>query len=765
MNLSFPAHTATLLALRRASEPHVVMPALSDPRFARVLALAPDVDPIVGALGALAGGLPDILPPHVLGSPALSAAMQSLIGTEAGVAILESLAEVAPVGWGASHTDALINAVRVGRCPRWAAAALIGPCDASAAMLTWSDAIARAVRCWGMATPNHPTAWTNDLPSSERDRLLDALRAHPDDAAFCMPWLPTECAGDIVGRVCKEWVATTLDAYIAASPVARTHHAAILSNLIQCANPDDLSTLARLAVATGMDAAWAEIVRLLSANRWSAELVVAAAPWSDLPIDVQRVILAERHQSNACAAIAFARGAHPDPPPIMGTTACAFFAAVTPEVWSALPAEMQQTWHRYLAVQDAHLAVRSLGPDPAFLAGADLDAALIAAMRRHTSNDESMRWTIHPIAVRDLPITAVPDIVAALPKPSDPIAFVQIACGEREISPALRDWIAAHPSPHALGAVTAVMRTAARFDCDLPSVRCAALAHALEGQSPAETNALLAALPKDTHLTLLSDRDALADALTPPDRRDAFRQTLDAIIALPPSVAISARHALATLSAAQRFFEQRDAGAGLATALRNHGRIFADITKALDDAARSAVLPRLSHPHDESALETLVAADPLVAHHVAHALRDNNPSAARTALATAPPQEARRLWHILPDTFQHAILGDLDTLAANAAAEGQADALVQILRDWVGKDDPRPILALHMLRSGDEEWRERGIALFAQDPDAGAALLPLLREDLRTTLTSDPVIAFASADLPPMQTNAFVRTRRRRRSL
>jgi uncharacterized membrane protein YeaQ/YmgE (transglycosylase-associated protein family) len=116
MHSSSPALAATLRALRGETDVHVVAPALGDLRFARVLALAPNVDPLVGALGALAGWLPNLLVPAVRDSPAFVAAIASLIGTDAGNDILETWAEVVPAGWGADHAAALIDAVRHNRC-------------------------------------------------------------------------------------------------------------------------------------------------------------------------------------------------------------------------------------------------------------------------------------------------------------------------------------------------------------------------------------------------------------------------------------------------------------------------------------------------------------------------------------------------------------------------------------------------------------------------------------------------------------------------
>jgi hypothetical protein len=186
-----------------------------------------------------------------------------LIGTDAGNYILGSWAEVAPAGWGASHAYALINAVRVGRCPRWAAAALIGPCDANAALLTRAGDIARAVQRWGQTTPDDPTAWMNALTPAERDRLLKALHGDPSVAASCLPWLPEVWAADIVGRITNVSFQFALDVYAIASPVARDCHAAILAALIRRAERDHLARLTRLAAASHMDAAWTAVARFL----------------------------------------------------------------------------------------------------------------------------------------------------------------------------------------------------------------------------------------------------------------------------------------------------------------------------------------------------------------------------------------------------------------------------------------------------------------------------------------------------------------------
>jgi hypothetical protein len=59
-----PSLAATLRALRGETDLRVIAPALGNWRFARIPALAPGVDPVVRALGAPAGALPDLLAPR-----------------------------------------------------------------------------------------------------------------------------------------------------------------------------------------------------------------------------------------------------------------------------------------------------------------------------------------------------------------------------------------------------------------------------------------------------------------------------------------------------------------------------------------------------------------------------------------------------------------------------------------------------------------------------------------------------------------------------
>jgi hypothetical protein len=319
--------------------------------------------------------------------------------------------------------------------------------------------------------------------------------------------------------------------------------------------------------------------------------------------------------------------------------------------------------------------------------------------------------------------------------------------------PALRAWITAHPTPQAMAAATTVLRAAARLATDSVADRCAALAAALDGRTTGETDALIAALPDERRQTLNLDLDSMTLMLVRPDRHDAFRRALASLTALPPSVAIPVRHALSALATNADSTMRRSASEGLATAARDHGPLVLDILESCTSDVRAAMLP--------GAVEgrSLAASDPLVAHYLAYALQDGDADVALDALAAAPAEEIMRIWRLMPEALQSAVLGDRDALASVAAAPGGADALAQMLRACPA-DDTLPLLALRMLIEDDERRRARGAAILAQRPDLAAALLPLLRNNVRAALESVPAIAFAGADLPAPP-SASVRRRRR----
>jgi hypothetical protein len=736
-------------ALHGETDLRVIAPALGDQRFARILALAPGVDPVIGALGALAGEVPDLLTPGAIESPALHAAIASLIGTDVGDRVLEAWAWVAPAGWGAPHDAALINAVHNNRCAPWVAAALIGPCDASAALLQSSGDIARAVQRWGRTTPDHPTAWTDHLTPKERTRLLDALPPGSFGAMLCLPWLPKERAAASIAAPDNLWTGTALDAYAAASPVARARHADVLSTLIQHAGCGHLAELTRLAIATGRDDAWAHIASSLRAVPEAAVQSVATAMWKNVRDDVQGIILSAADHNDVCAAIAYACGQHDHPPPITETTALGFFAAVTREVWASMATEERQRWLEHMVDDHLYLVVQSLGPDPAFLARTDVNAALISAIRCHVRYDNAVRQTLFPVAIRDLPCVDPAILTVLSESSSDPVAFVQIAGRTLNMPSAFAAWIQRNSGAQVLATVLCTLRIGTERDSLTPAARCQTLATAFAGWSVANANEFLAALPNDIGAALHLDSDALITALKTSSCTSAFRQILDTLASLPPSVALPSLHALTALAVSHSPDERQSAGEGLAQTLRDYGRIFSAIIRALHDDVRSAILPPSHDSRIESALLGLAAANPPITHRLAYAIRDNNPTAALDALAAAPLDKMLHLWRVLPKALQQSALGDRHALASAAAAPGGADALMQTLRAWEEDNDPLPLLALRMLIDDNPDRRARGVALLAQQPDMAVSLLPLLHHDLRMLLERDSHIAVAGADLPP----------------
>jgi len=261
--------------------------------------------------------------------------------------------------------------------------------------------------------------------------------------------------------------------------------------------------------------------------------------------------------------------------------------------------------------------------------------------------------------------------------------FPQIAGGATDAPPALRDRITAHPTPQMLvGAVTMLLLNASsrmRRSTSLPS-RCTMMMSAFAGWSSKEATTLLTALPEDARTAITPDPDIPAQRLARPKRQDSFRQALDALTALPLSVAIPALHVPGELTRALLPSDQRQASACLAQALRAHDDCFLAIIDALADPPRTTILPLPRSAIHAAALRTFAAADPLAVHHLASALRSRTPTAALDALMDAPFDALARIWQLLPEDFQQAMLGDKDALLRDVTAPGRAGALVQILQ-------------------------------------------------------------------------------------
>ena len=234
-----PELNAAVRAVRGESDLDAVLPALGNGRLAQVIACAPDAHPLVGAVAALCGRLPSVLDPLTVADPAFSDALVRLIGMPAGRAALWWWAEIAPADWGRTHAAALRDAAHSGMCAPGAAAALIGPGDASADLLADAWDIAFAIRCWGTSVPNDTTV------PAERQRLLDAAPSSPFARVLCLPWLPMEIAYALVMTV--DDISTAIHAFDPASSPEHARGTALLRQLVAHTHSAHLGTLTRLA--------------------------------------------------------------------------------------------------------------------------------------------------------------------------------------------------------------------------------------------------------------------------------------------------------------------------------------------------------------------------------------------------------------------------------------------------------------------------------------------------------------------------------------
>ena len=724
-----PELNAAVRAVRGESDLDAVWSALVDERLARVIACAPDADPVVRAVAALCGRLSDLLDPSIVADPALHVAMARLIGTRAGREALRVWAEVAPAGWGRAHAAALIDEVRRSMCDADVAAALIGPCDDAAALLACSRDAAFAIRCWGRSDPAAPTAWRDALSPKERLRLLTQVRHDPSAIAACLPWLPpniVRAAGDAIP------VRNALDAFAAASPTVRTRHGALLRRLVDRALPMHLDDLTRLACATGAKTVWRRVQTLIQASPEDAWRVVVAAPWDDLPENVRAAIMTCADRSPVCAAVAAARGdgRHGE---VTHFAAIAFFAALDPDVWDALDADIRQRWRHALPHGYLH---------PNMLTWEQITDGLAPAVRRHARNEDAWRAALLPVALRTVAPAEAHALIAAMPTPPrDSGAFFVVASG--------------HDDPSVIARARSALRTPGDLACaialqrsgDIRSklrARCAALRRALRGRSHDDVAPILALLTDDARAALLPDPDALVARLAHPDRRDALRRMVDRLTALPPEIAIPSRFALHQWETGSAYAQS--AADALADALCGHGDLFVALADALaDERLRAALLPLPEDVALADALRNLAQDDLPTARRLAHAIQDHDRSATLQALLAAPPQHAVAVWQALDNDALRAIGAGVDL--------SPSDGDPPVIRD------PIVAIALTALQSGDDNLRMASVTVLAARPDVLRAIWMTLPLEVRQMLRTHPAVADL---LPSMERSARSGIRRGR---
>jgi len=722
MHAPSPEVIAAIRAMRGESDLDAVRQALVVERLAQIIACAPDAHPVVGAIAALCGDLAIVLDERTIADSDVHAALRRLIGTREGSSALAAWATVAPVGWGRAFAADRIDAVNHATWVWGSAAALIGPCAETAAVLQNAGSIAFAVRRWGQDDHADPTWWTSHVPIDEQERFVRTLIPFPSCLAACLPWLPSDVAHRM--RLDENVIDAALDAFACASPTARTMHAAFLQHVIAHAQSENLGALTRLACVMEADDVWRRVQTLIRQSPDDAWRVVVAAPWDDLPEEVCAAILKRADRSDVCAAIAAARGRRDAATqPITEETAAAFVAALDPAVWDALDADEQQRWFQALRAWHIPLAIRSLGLRPAILARAPLDVNLVRAAQRHTHDAAALRTALLPVALRAVdPDQAYALLSVMSSLPPDPGAFFCVANGvgdPRVIAPAR---VALH-SPADLACAVIMQRSTERYDARMHDVH-ASLRHALHGRTWDDLAPFLALLTDAARADLTSAGDARVDHLAHRDHRDRMRAVIDRLALLPPEAAMPVRVALNQWERHEALAS--DAAAVIAAALRGHGDLA--LADALTDALRTIELPL---PEENAALADALRAmmrdHPPTAQRLAYAIRTKLRRAALLALLTAPPRHAGAVWKALAETDRRAIVGELPAGTLEWTSPAECDSIATF--------------ALAAVHAPDVDLRAAGVTALAARPDVLRACWTALPLDARKMLRAHPAVA------------------------
>ena len=763
------AHAAAsvIRLINGGTDPHDLQSALQDVALARIVALSDRTDETVRVAAGLAGGLPELVDGDSLFDPRLMTAVEPLIGTAAGYTLLESLARIAPAGWGAGMTRRLLDAVASRTCTRVAAAVLIGPSDAAARLLQTPHDIAQTLGRWGNDADFLASGWYARLSDGERARILDRIMTSdmPWLKASCAPFLPLDMT-DAARSLIAVDSASALNAFADASVTVRRLRADLVAECIhltrimpqfQRLGASPLSALVRMACASpdGAGEIWASVAAIIPHRYEWIKDVLDAAPWSDLPPNVVDSLMDGPDAASAVSTVAArlwgvvqcARGSRISSrasvsrrswralvngplTPQNGLEAAVFFAALNPWVWEMMDAEDRRPWRTALSVHDSHLAVRSLGPDPEILACAVVSGKVIAALERAARDESTRRRTLLPLALRQTPVDVALKVTAALPDmPPAPGAFFIAASGDPDVSPRDRAIVAMIHDRAMLACSIALQRMA--MGRDAMESCTAALTTILRDRSWDEVHALARALPTTAQTIIAPDVDDLTNLLAHPDRGDAMRQALTGVRALPPDIAAPALFALREAANPQRG-SQRMVAARCAALLLAHHDGALDIADALRDDVRALFFPLPDHAPTANALQELARHDTAIAFPMAHALHDRRwRDVARWALHA--PQHTRAVLQALPDAAWDAVCDDAlqRTLVGDATLRAA----------WREFADRHPLLALALasFSSDDPVEQHHARAVLAQSAHEARAFLARMGLDITLTASSsDP---------------------------
>ena len=748
-------------AFERAS----VLEMLDDRPYNAIIALAPHAHPVARTIAALSVNLTKLPDPDDIAATAAHNALRSAIGDRRFGRLLTSWAAVAPAGWGGDARNALIDAVERGVFFPACAAALMGPCDDAWRVLTrFGGDIPFAIRRWGEARPDDPSWWFGEISKNHRQNLIEAMTGTAASTAHsisrCLPWLPNRVVHALSLRPSMIDVGAALAAFAHTPDHVRLQYADIIHDLVQHARAVHAAVLATFASVTAHTAAWTRVAQLVAEFPDLAPSIVIAAPWSDMPAHVHDAILAHAHDHPSCAVIAWACGGM-DSAPGERTSAStrqemakAFFAALAPPVWNALPKRTKRTWLRDLPASHAWLAVRSLGIHvDALTHVADLDDQLVIAARRFLPTSAALRTALLPIALRCASARMAHACIAALPQPIDhPIAFFCAASAWNAVPPIGRTSAAAIRDPANLGVVVALDHAAASIHTNRIDDCCAAIdaiAEALHGRTWNETHRALAMLDRNARATLTPDPERIADILARPNQRNAVISALHRLRRLPPATAVPALVALHALAQRQTDDARMRIGERLTRLLHDHGAddLFLSLVNGLDPQVSDTLLPLPHHDGLAAALRSLAAENAMIARRFAHAIRDGLSHRHIDAFYATPPIHAAAVLAEMPDDARAMILRDAAERVRMLAAAGEHDPLVHAWEQLRWTDAPLAIaLAALDADPAGEGW-SKSISTLERRPDIVRRFFRLLRPDIQNKLRFTPQICVAIADL------------------
>lgn len=667
-----PDLVAAQCAMRGESDFGAVRDAITSCHLRPVIAVSRRVHAGVRTLAAVLGGFSSLVFDADLTNPDVSDIFRRLIGA---CPVPWQWAEIAPAGWGASVAGELYDAVRNETCSPAIAAALIGPCDETAALLSRPSDIVSVIRRWGLSDPGAPTAWTLRISPQAYNRIIRILTAGSpgDDSAIvdCLPWLPRDDDVMTAVQACMSgapfragWRARAmrddpdilrgsaavrcLHAFADATNASYAAYADFVQGLLAWAKPFDLRDVVRLACTTEDPSFWSWIQRALHDVPDEALDIVATVSWERIPEPVQNVILSNASGFRRCAAIAMARGKQAPSHRILSSSrlaTLAFFAALDPDVWNDLTEERRRALLQTLDATIAPLAIRSLGVHPQILARASLTNNLVAAARQYIHDPDALRDILHPVALHDVPIPSVYHLIADSDGiPHDPAFWFCVASGHGDPDAIRPESAALVQNPRRLAAAVVAQRVAleqvqsskpgrdnvAAYHCDL-------LTQVFGGWTWDDLAPIRDVLSADARTAIFPDAvDTVVERLAQPNRRDALEAALARLRSLAPDIALPAYRAIRAL--AYDLHHVR-AAEKLATLLRHHGDVFVQIADAITEPAQNTLLPPPPEPLTD-ALRDAARVDPVHARHLSAAIAEGRHDVVASWVQASPHRAA-----------------------------------------------------------------------------------------------------------------------------